>query len=43
MEFAPPIASTISLQSFIGGGKGFGSLPKINPKSTWNKFPVFTV
>lgn len=36
---APPIASTISLQSFIGGGKGFGSRPSIKPKSTWKRRP----
>ncbi len=35
----PPIASTISLLSFIGGGIGFGSLPKMYPKSTWNTLP----
>jgi hypothetical protein len=28
-ESAPPIASTISLHNFIGGGNGFGSRPKM--------------
>lgn len=36
---APPIASTISLQSFIGGGNGLGSRPRIKPKSTWKRRP----
>lgn len=36
---APPMASTISLQSFIGGGNGLGSLPSIKPKSTWKRRP----
>lgn len=38
---APPIASTISLQSFIGGGNGLGSRPRIKPKSTWKRPPSF--
>lgn len=36
---APPIASTISLHSFMGGGNGLGSLPRIKPKSTWKRRP----
>lgn len=36
---APPIASTISLQSFIGGGNGLGSRPRMKPKSTWKRPP----
>lgn len=35
----PPIATTISLQSFIGGGNGFGSRPRMKPKSTWKRRP----
>lgn len=35
----PPIPSTISLFSFIGGGRGFGSRPKIYPKSMWKSLP----
>ena len=30
---------TISLLSFIGGGKGLGSLPRMYPKSTWMRCP----
>lgn len=36
---APPMASTISLHSFIGGGNGFGSRPRIKAKSTWKRRP----
>ena len=39
LESAPPIASTISLHSFIGGGKGFGSRPSMYPKSMWKSAP----
>ena len=35
----PPMASTISLHSFIGGGKILGSRPMMNPKSMWNILP----
>lgn len=34
------MASTISLLNFIGGGNGFGSRPKMNEKSMWNRFPL---
>jgi len=33
------MASTISLHSFIGGGNGFGSRPRIKAKSTWKRRP----
>ena len=36
---APPMASTISLHSFIGGGNGFGSRPRMKAKSTWKRHP----
>jgi hypothetical protein len=29
------------LQSFIGGGNGLGSRPRIKPKSTWKRLPSF--
>lgn len=32
--------SIISFDNLIGGGKGFGSRPRINPKSIWNNWPV---
>eukprot|EP00966_Prymnesium_polylepis_P263122 6077578-Prymnesium_polylepis.1 len=38
-ESAPPMASTISLQSFMGGGKGLGSRPRMYPKSMWKRAP----
>ncbi len=35
----PPIATTICSHSFIGGAKGFGSLPRMYSKSMWNRWP----
>ena len=34
------MASAISRVNRIGGAIGLGSLPKMYPKSMWNKFPV---
>ena len=33
------MGSIISLVSFMGGGIGFGSRPRMNPKSMWNILP----
>ena len=38
--FTPPNPSIISLLSFMGGGSGFGSRPRIYPKSMWTSFPL---
>lgn len=42
-DCVPPMASIICGDTLTGGGKGFGSWPKIKPKSTWKKCPVSCV
>mmetsp|Transcript_11372 Transcript_11372/g.36330 ORF Transcript_11372/g.36330 Transcript_11372/m.36330 type:complete len:214 (+) Transcript_11372:157-798(+) len=39
-EPSPPMPTSISFVSRIGGGFHFGSRPKMYPKSTWNRWPV---